>query len=479
MIKKLALAGVMALACSTALTQTAQAQMVTYGEDAFPSTYTPMPSQTILVRGANVFDGLGGEMTNTDVLLQDGKIAALGENLEAPDGALIIDGSGKWVTPGIIDVHSHLGVYASPGVRAHSDGNEVTSPNTAEVSSEHGVWPHDPGFNRARAGGVTAMLILPGSANLFGGRGTVLKNVASRTVQGMKFPDAPYGLKMACGENPKRVYGQKGGPGSRMGNFAHYRKSWIKATAYKKSWDDYAVDYAKWEGKQNDDAKDDDDKESKAPKAPKRDLQLETMTGVLNGEIILNMHCYRADEMAQVIDMSKEFGYQVGAFHHGIEAYKIADLLRENNTCAALWADWGGFKMEAYDSIRENIPLVHNAGACAIVHSDSQSGIQRLNHEAAKALADGNKAGLNISQGAAWTWLSSNPAKLLGIGDKTGALKPGLNADVVVWDGNPFSVYSRAQTVFVDGARVYDRQDKAYQAVADFELGQPGEGDEK
>ncbi|PHS21897.1 MAG: amidohydrolase [Robiginitomaculum sp.] len=456
--------------------------MVEVNKNPFPSTYKAMTAGPVLIRGAHVFDGAGAELSKADLLLEDGKITALGENLEAPEGATVIDGAGKWVTPGIIDVHSHLGVYASPSVRATADGNEVTSPVTAEVSSEHGVWPHDPGFNRARAGGVTAMLILPGSANLFGGRGTVLKNVPSRTVQGMKFPDAPYALKMACGENPKRVYGQKGGPGSRMGNFSRYRKTWIKATAYKKSWDDYREDYAKWEDAKSsnkDKKRKDKGKDKKPPKAPKRNLQMETLMGVLNGEIIVNMHCYRADEMVQVIDMSKEFGYHVGAFHHAVEAYKIADLLKENKTCAAMWADWGGFKMEAYDSIRENIPMVHNAGACAIVHSDSGVGIQRLNQEAAKALADGNKAGLNITQGEAWTWLSSNPAKLLGIGEKTGALKPGLNADVVLWSGNPFSVYSRADIVFVDGAKVFDRHDKAYQAVSDFELGQPGEGDEK
>jgi imidazolonepropionase-like amidohydrolase len=472
-IKQFVLAGALTLGCGSAT-----AQMVTINKNPFPSTYAPMPAQTVLVRGVHVFDGVGGMFDKMDVLLIDGKISAMAETLEAPNDATIIDGSGKWLTPGIIDVHSHLGVYASPSVRASSDGNEVTNPITAEVSSEHGVWPHDPGFNRARAGGITTLMVLPGSANLFGGRGTVLKNVPSRTVQGMKFPDAPYALKMACGENPKRVYGQKGGPGSRMGNFARYRKAWVQATAYKKSWDSYRTDYAKWEEKQND-SSDKKAKDKKPPKAPKRNLQMETLMGVLNGEITVNMHCYRADEMAQVIDMSKEFGYHVGAFHHAIEAYKIADLLKENDTCAAMWADWGGFKLEAYDSIRENIPMVHQAGACAIVHSDSGTGIQRLNQEAAKALADGNKAGLGITQGEAWEWLSSNPAKLLGIGDKTGAIKPGLNADVVLWSGNPFSVYSQAETVFVDGAVVYDRNDKAREAVSDFELGQPGEGDDK
>lgn len=434
----------------------------------YPSTYKPIASNSVLLKGATVFDGLGQKLTNTDVYLVDGKINAIGKDLSIADGVQIIDATDRWVTPGIIDIHSHLGVYASPGVTAHSDGNEVTSPVTSEVSAEHGVWPHDPGFNRARAGGVTSMLILPGSANLFGGKGVVLKNVPSRTVQGMKFPNAPYALKMACGENPKRVYGQKGGPGSRMGNFSGYRKTWVKAVAYRDKWDKYEADLAK--------AKPDDKKQ---PTAPTRDLQLETLVDVLKGDIRINMHCYRADEMAQVIDMSKEFGYKVTTFHHAIEAYKIADLLAENDTCSAMWADWGGFKMEAYDSVRENIPMVHNAGACAIVHSDSGVGIQRLYQEAAKALADGNKAGLNISKAQAWAWLSSNPAKALGIDDQTGSIQKGLNADIVVWSGDPFSVRSRPDLVFIDGAVLYDSSDPAKRAVSDFELGQPGEGDVK
>jgi len=434
----------------------------------YPSTYQPIPSADVLLRNGTVLDGLGGQFLSTDVLISAGKISAIGENLTAPDGAQIIDATGKWITPGIIDVHSHLGVYPSPSVRAHNDGNEITNPVTAEISAEHGIWPQDPGFNRARAGGITSMLILPGSANLFGGRGVVLKNIPSRTAQGMKFPDAPYALKMACGENPKRVYGEKGGPGSRMGNFSGYRKAWIKAVAYRDKWAKYETALTK--------AKPEDEKQ---PTKPDTDLQLETLVGVLDGEILINMHCYRADEMVQIIDLSKEFGYKVTTFHHAIEAYKIGDLLKDNGTCAAMWADWGGFKMEAYDSIRENIPMVHAAGGCAIVHSDSDAGIQRLHQEAAKALADGQKAGLNISKAEAWTWLSSNPAKALGIGDKTGALTAGKNADVVLWSTDPFSVRSRAEQVFVDGALLYDKNDRSRQAVSDFELGQPGEGDVK
>ena len=157
----------------------------------------------------------------------------------APD-AIEVDANDRWITPGLIDVHSHLGVYPPPGVAAHSDGNEATAPVTAEVWAEHSVWPQDPGFSRALAGGVTAMQILPGSANLFGGRGVTLKNVPSVSYQGMKFPDAPHGLKMACGENPKRVYGGRTqAPSTRMGNVAAYRSAWIRAQRYQADWDRY------------------------------------------------------------------------------------------------------------------------------------------------------------------------------------------------------------------------------------------------
>ena len=201
--------------------------------------------------------------------------------------------------------------------------------------------------------------------------------------------------------------------------------------------------------------------------------------GVLKDEIRVHMHCYRADEMAVMMDVMKEFGYQIYSFQHGVEAYKIGDLLAENNVCSAMWADWWGFKMEAYDGIRENIPMVHEAGACAIVHSDSDLGIQRLNQEAAKAWSDGRRAGIGISQEEAWIWLSANPAKSLGIFDKTGSLEVGKNADLVLWSDNPFSTYARADKVYIDGGLAFDLSDPASWPVADFELGQVGEGDIK
>ncbi len=450
-------AGLALSACATtgtkSGTETASTSKTALDKNPFPSTYKPYPGTPTAIRGATILDGEGNQIDNGVVFFADGKVTAVGDASTAiPEGTTIIDGTGKYVTPGIIDIHSHLGDYPSPGVDAHSDGNEITGPITAEVWAEHSVWPQDPGFTRALAnGGVTTLEVLPGSANLMGGRGVILKNVPARTQQGMKFPGAPYTLKMACGENPKRVYGSKGRmPSTRMGNIALDRQTWAKAAEYKKKGGTGA-----------------------------RDLGMETLVGVLDGEILVQNHCYRADEMANVIDMAKEFGYKVTAFHHAVEAYKIADLLKDNDVCAVVWADWWGFKMESYDGIPENAALLQNAGTCTIIHSDDQNQIQRLNQEASKALNNGRRMGMTISDATAIRWLTYNPAKALGILDKVGSLKAGKMADVVLWNGNPFSVYSRPERVWVDGALLFDSADPKRRPVTDFELGQPGEGDVK
>lgn len=422
----------------------------------FPSTYKAYPGVSTAIRNVTIYDGEGGRIDNGVVFMSGGKISSVGgAGTAIPADVAVVDGTGKFVTPGIIDIHSHLGDYPSPSVDAHSDGNEATSPTTPEVWAEHSVWPQDPGFSRALAnGGVTALQVLPGSANLMGGRSVVLKNVYARTVQGMKFPGAPYGMKMACGENPKRVYGSRGRmPSTRMGNIAVNRQTWIKAQEYKKKRDS-GKDFT-------------------------RDLGMETLAGVLDGDISIQNHCYRADEMALVLDMAKEFGYKVAAFHHAVESYKIADLLRDNGVCSAVWADWWGFKMEAYDAIPENAAILQNAGACVIIHSDDENQIQRLNQEAAKAQADGRRMGINISDAEVIKWLTYNPAKALGIDDKTGSLKPGKMADLVLWNGNPLSVYSRPDKVWIDGALMFDASNPKIRPVSDFELGQPGEGDVK
>ncbi|HEV2320857.1 MAG TPA: amidohydrolase family protein, partial [Gammaproteobacteria bacterium] len=201
----------------------------------------------------------------------------------------------------------------------------------------------------------------------------------------------------------------------------------------------------------------------------------ETLAEVLNGRVRVQMHCYRANEMATMLDVAKEFHYHIAAFHHAVEAYKIPKLLAANGTCAVMWADWWGFKMEAWDGIRENLPMVDAGGACATIHSDDENGIQRLNQETAKAWAAGNRVGLNISEAHAIEWMTLNPAKVLGIDAKTGSLEPGKMADVVLWTGNPFSVYSKAEKVFIDGAVVYDRDDRKLQPESDFELGKLGQ----
>ena len=424
----------------------------------YASTYRPPSVQATVIRNATILTAAGPAIERGSIVLQNGTIAAVGATVTEPAGAVVIDAAGKWVTPGIIDDHSHLGVYPAPGIESQQDGNEATSPNTAEVSSEHGIWPQDPQFELALAGGVTTLHVLPGSANLFGGRRVTVKNVRARTPGAMKFPGAPYGLKMACGENPKRVYGTRGGPSTEMGNVAGYRKAWQSATEYRASW-------KKWKDEGSDPAK-----------RPSRNLQLETLMGVLDGEIRVQNHCYRADEMATMIEIAKEFNFSIASFHHAVEAYKVRDLLAANHICSSMWADWWGFKLEAYDGIRANIALVHEAGACAIVHSDSADGVQRLNQEAGKALKAGADAGIVIPRADAVKWLTINPAKALGIDKVTGSLEAGKNADVVIWSGDPFSVYSHAERVFIDGAQVFDRADTARAPRSDFMLGILGGG---
>ena len=422
----------------------------------FPSTYRPGPASFIAITNVSILTGRGDQIDNGTVILRDGKIAAIGKDIPVPPEASVLDGRGKWVTPGIIDPHSHLGVAPSPGVKGTADVNEKTDPNTANVWAENSIWPQDPGFTRARAAGVTSMQILPGSANLFGGRTVVIKNVPAVTAQAMKFPGAPYGLKMACGENPKGDYGDHGRfPATRMGEFAGYRRAWIEATDYMAKWDAYAQKISK----------------GLSAEAPKRDLAMDTLSGVLRGQIRVNMHCYRADEMANALDVAKEFGFALTGFHHAVEAYKIADLLKANNTCAVVWGNgrWG-FKMEAYDGIEENAAILQKAGVCVALHSDSPIVNQHLNLTAAISLAAGRRVGIDVPESVAIEWLTANPAKLLGIDSQTGTLEPGKDADVVLWSANPFSIYAVPEKVFIDGSLVFDKNKG--EKPSDFELGQ-------
>lgn len=427
---------------------------LSWGRPQYPSTYQRRAFQPVLIRNATVLTGAGPELKNASVLFQDGKVVAVGTNITAPAGAMVIDGSGKWVTPGIIDTHSHIGVYAAPGTQAESDGNEATNPVTAEVWAEHSIWPQDPQIPLALAGGVTVAQILPGSANLIGGRSATIRLVPARTVQELKFPGAPYGVKMACGENPKRVYENRG-PSTRMGNMAGYRAAFIQAEQYRMRWDKWLAD--------------------RKGEPPARDLKLETLAGVLRGEISVQNHCYRADEEAQMLDLAREFGFKIRSFHHGIESYKIADLLAQAGTAASVWADWGGFKMEAFDNINENLALLTKAGVRAVLHTDSPDGIQRMNQDMAKAYYAGLRAGIPLTREDAIKWVTANPAWVLGIEQLTGTLEPGKMADVVLWSGDPFSVYSKTEKVFSEGWLAFDRADPT-RFKTDFNLGQTAPG---
>ncbi|MCJ7628373.1 MAG: amidohydrolase [Longimicrobiales bacterium] len=425
--------------------------------DPFPSTYKPFPSKVTLIRNATIFTGTGQEITGGSILLRDGKVAEIGRDITAPADALVIDATGKWVTPGVIDPHSHLGVYPAPGIPSLSDGNEATSPNTAQVWAEHSIWPQDPGFGLALAGGVTALHTLPGSANLIGGRSVTVKPVPSRTYQGLKFPGAPHGLKMACGENPKRVYETRG-PATRMANVAGWRTYFSQAQ-------DYLYRWKKWKAEGSD-----------PEKKPTRDLALESLAATLNGDMDAHWHCYRGDEMVTALDIAREFGFSIASFEHAVEGYKIRDYLEESGVCALMWSDWWGFKLEAYDGIKENIGLVHQSGACAVIHSDDAQIMQFLNLDAAKALHAANEAGIPITKAEAVSWFPSNAAKAIGIDDVTGSLEVGKNADVVIWSGDPFSIYTKTEKVFVDGALLFDRAQPNPYLYGDFMLGiRPGE----
>lgn len=418
--------------------------------------------ETFLLRGGRVMTATGIVYEKADVLIRKGRIAAVGPNIEAPKDARIVDVGSKTVTPGIVDTHSHMGVYAAPRLRAHLDGNEAVKPVTAYARAADGFWPQDPQLDYARAGGVTTAQILPGSANLIGGRSFTIKLRPNlRSAKDAHFAGAPDGLKMACGENPKRVYGEKGGPQTRMGNVAGYRKAFIEAREYATKWTRYEDKLESWQANESD----------KQPEAPSRDLGLETLALVLEGEILVHNHCYRADEMSLMLDLADELGFSIRSFHHAIEAYKIADRLAAAGTAASVWADWWGFKAEAYDGIRENAAMLSVAGARAIIHSDSAIGIQRLNQEAAKAMSSGRHAGIEISEDEALRWITLNAAWALGVADRTGSLEVGKMADIVVWDRSPFSVYAKAEQVYIDGELSYDRHDPEHQPRTDFDLG--------
>ncbi len=409
----------------------------------------------MLIAGATILDGAGGRIVG-DVLVRDGRIAAVGTNLLRPAGLIVIDGTGRWLTPGIVDIHTHYGTYLLPQSSAEDNASDVledSDPNVADTWIEHAVRPGDPAFSYALAGGVTTLQVLPGSGALFGGRSVILKPIPAVTVAAMRFPGAPQGLKMACGGAPASSFGGRGRfPNSRQGEIAGIRRAFLEAQGYEKQWQRYL---------NGDDHR-----------PPDRDLRLDTLVGAMHGTLPIHLHCYRADDIATWISVLDEFGVRLAAVHHATEAYKIAPLLAAHGVCAAVWPDWWGFKREAEDGIPENAAFVDAAsGGCAIMHSDIPVLGSLLNIEAAKAAAAGRRAGLTITPEHAIMWITSNPAKAIGLGDRVGAIKPGMNADLVLWSADPFSIYAHADRVYIDGSLTFDRA--APRRPSDFELGRP------
>lgn len=425
--------------------------------------------------GATLLLGTGQRIEDGTVVLAEGRIAAVGRRaeVEVPEGARVVEGRGRFVTPGLIDTHSHMGVYAVPHLGATADGNEMTDPTTPYVFSEHAFWPQDPSLRHAVAGGVTTVQVLPGSGNIIGGRAVSLKLRPRLEARAMRFPGAPFGLKMACGENPKRVYGgQRQQPMSRMGSVSRLRSAFIRAREYAHDRRAFEDEYAAWRKKR--DAAEADpagaEDPGKEPRAPDRNLGFETLAAVLAGEIAVHIHCYRADEMLLMIALAEELGFSITSFHHAVEAYKIADVLAQKGISASVWADWWGFKLEAWDAVEENAAILAAAGGAPVIHSDSPVGVQRLNQEAAKALWAGRRAGLELSEDEAIRWITANPARALGVAERTGTLEAGKMGDVVLWDQSPLSMYAAVEKVWIDGDLAWDRS-ASPETWSDFEVG--------
>ena len=426
------------------------------------------PPPPVLIQHATVMTASGQRYEPGFVLLGEGEIKAVGEGDGPipPAGTVVVDARGKFITPGIIDPHSHMGVAPVPDTEGHDDVNELTDPITAGLRVEHSFWPEDAALERAVAGGVTTIGVLPGSGNLIGGRGVVIHLLPRLGARAMRFPGSPEILKMACGENPKRVYGEmKRAPSTRMGNLRALREAFTRARKYAHEWEDWARHQQErgTKGEKPDAGAD-------AAKPPDRDLALETLALVLRGDILVEWHCYQADDMLAALEVAGEFGFKVRAFHHALEAYKIRDVLVEHGVAVVTWDDWWGFKMEAYDGIPENLALVTEQGGRAAVHSDSPVAGQILNQAAGKALAAGRVAGIKLDEDEALRWLTANPAWVLGIDDQVGTLQAGKRADVVVWSEDPLTTYARAELVYVDGHLVFDRAHVGA-PWSDFELG--------
>ena len=399
---------------------------------------TPVTAaETILIRGGTLLTVTDGTIEDGDLLLTDGRIAGIGQRLEAPDGARVIDARGKYVMPGIIDTHSHMGVYPWPGVAANSDGNEMTDPVSANMRAADAIFTEDPGFERARAGGVTTVQIVPGSGNLIGGQALTIKLRPTVELNALIFEGAPRGIKMALGENPKRSYGRRNKtPSTRMGSMALFREAFTQAVDYKWKWQAW---------------NDSDPGTRGAP--PDRNLELEVLSDVLDGEILVHVHSYRPAEILRFLDIADEYGFKVASLQHCLEGYKIASELARRDIAVATFGQWWGYKVEAWEGLPHNAALLARNGVRVSIHSDSGDLIQRLYTEAAVAARYG------LSEEDALRAITLNAATAIGVGDRVGSLEVGKDADVAILTRHPLDVYTLVETTIIDGEIVFERDE--------------------
>ncbi len=385
-----------------------------------------------LIKNATVMTATKGTLQNTDVLIRDGKITGVGKNLKASANARVIDATGKFVTPGIIDCHSHLML---------DDINEFTYSVTSMTQVRDVLDVTDIGIYRALSGGVTAQNLLHGSANSIGGQNSVVKLKYGKPVEDFVIPDAPSGIKFALGENPKRSNSPAGQgqapryPQTRMGVEETIRDAFERARDYKREWDNFREATARGE--------------KQIP--PRKDLELEPIVEILEGKRLVHCHSYRAEEILMLIKLADEFGFKVKTFQHGLEGFKVAPEIAKHGAGVSIFTDSWGYKIEAYDAIPYNATIMWRAGVNVSVNSDSDERIRRLNIDAAKLVKYG------MPEEEALKTITINPAWQLGIDKRTGSIEVGKDADVVIWTGHPFSVYSRVETTLIEGEIFFDR----------------------